>query len=130
MNAFNAKAIALILAIVLSPAVIAQDVDWAAIQIKTHHVAGIELAIEIAGPNTKIIPGHGQITDKAMLRAVRDMLVRIRDRIQSHINQGKSVKETVAAKPTAEYDERWGTGGFFTPDQFVEIIYQELASSG
>ena len=91
-------------------------------------IAGVETAIAIAGPKTRIIPGHGEITDKAMLIEVRDMLVQIRDAIQTLIAQGKTLEEVVAAKPTAQFDARWG-GGFFTPAHFVATVHGELAGN-
>ena len=35
---------------------------------------------------------------------------------------GKNIDEIVAAKPTADYDAKWG-GGFLKPDQWVQVIY-------
>ncbi len=91
-------------------------------------IAGTETAIDIAGPATRIIPGHGEITDKAQLIAVRDLLITIRNRVQALISQGKTLEQVVAAKPTAQFDARWG-GGFFSPDHFVAMVYRELAGS-
>ncbi len=88
-------------------------------------IAATEIAIEIAGPETKIIPGHGFLTDKSMLITVRDMLVDIRDRVQVLIDDGKSLEEVIAARPTAVYDERWDQGGMGI-ERFLGVIYAEL----
>ena len=75
--------------------------------------------------NTRIIPGHGVLTDKHGLIAYRDMLTRIRDGIQSQINAGKTLEEIKFSQPTQAFDSKWG-GGFIKPDIFVGIVYQSL----
>src|SRR5882724_5795156 len=59
-------------------------------------------------PKTIVIPGHGPIGGKAGLIEFRNMLVAVRQKIAGLKKQGKSLEETLAAKPTAEYDEKWG----------------------
>ena len=71
---------------------------------------------------TKIMPGHGPLTDIKGLTEYRDMLQTVVDRIQAMIDAGKSPQEIVAATPTAEFDAAWG-GGFIKPDQWVELLY-------
>ncbi len=88
---------------------------------------GLNATIELAGPNTKVIPGHGAVTDRAGLMAHRDMIVAIRDRVAPLVQQGKTQQEVVAAKLTADYDARV-PGGAATgnPDRFVGQVYAEL----
>ena len=89
----------------------------------------LDIILATAGPDTKIIPGHGFVTDKAMVRTFRDMVASIGDRVGALIADGRSLSEVLAAKVTADYDERWSypEGFFFTNDRFVEIIYNELS---
>ena len=75
--------------------------------------------------NTRIIPGHGMLTDKHGLIAYRDMLTKIRDRIQSQIRAGRTLEEIKLSRPTQDFDSEWG-GGFLKPDVFVGIVYQSL----
>ncbi len=67
---------------------------------------------------TIVIPGHGPIGNKSQLTEFRDMLVSVREKVADLKNQGKSLDEVVAAKPTANYDAKWGgfviDGNFFT----------------
>jgi glyoxylase-like metal-dependent hydrolase (beta-lactamase superfamily II) len=67
---------------------------------------------------TIVISGHGSIGNKSQLIEFRDMLVSVRDKVSSLKKQGKSLDEVVAAKPTADYDAKWGSfvvdGNFFT----------------
>jgi glyoxylase-like metal-dependent hydrolase (beta-lactamase superfamily II) len=67
---------------------------------------------------TIVIPGHGPVGNRPQLVEFRDMLVAIRENVSRLKKQGKSIKEVVAAKPTAAYDDKWGgyviNGAFFT----------------
>ena len=75
--------------------------------------------------NTKIIPGHGALANKADMQRFHDMLVKVRSNIQILITQGRTEDEVVAAKPTAEFDAAWGTG-FMNPENFTRFAYQSL----
>jgi glyoxylase-like metal-dependent hydrolase (beta-lactamase superfamily II) len=83
-----------------------------------------ELALSLADEETLIVPGVGAVARRADLAAYRDMLTTVRDRVVELIREGKSLEEVVAAKPTVEFDARWGS-----PDHmlFLPAIYAELA---
>jgi len=83
--------------------------------------------LAVADANTKIIPGHGPLGDRAALQTYRTMLATIRDRIRQAVAAGRTLEQVQAAKPTAEFDAVWGNGRI-TPAQFVEIIYTDLAA--
>ena len=74
--------------------------------------------LAIAGAGTLVIPGHGPVGNRADLIAFRDMLVAVRGKVAALKAQGKSLPETIAARPTAEFDAKWGQsiidGGLFT----------------
>jgi len=78
-----------------------------------------------AGPNTKIIPGHGPTVDRYAVIAHRDMILAIRDRVAELIRLGKSQDEVLAAKPTAEYDAKVPNSAE-TTQRFVTQLYAEL----
>ena len=71
---------------------------------------------------TIIIPGHGPVGDKAQLVAFRDMLVAVREQVASLKKEGKSLDETIAARPTAPYDEKWG-GFVIDGKTFATLVY-------
>jgi hypothetical protein len=74
-----------------------------------------------------IIPGHGRVTDEWEVAEYRDMLVIIRDRVQALIKSGATLQQALAARPTADYDPRFGaTTGTWTTDMFVEAVYTSL----
>jgi glyoxylase-like metal-dependent hydrolase (beta-lactamase superfamily II) len=78
-----------------------------------------------ADANTKIIPGHGALANKADMQRFHDMLVKVRGSIQSLIDQGRTEDQVVAAGPTAEFDAAWGQG-FMNAEQFTRFAYQSL----
>jgi cyclase len=88
-------------------------------------IAAAGQALRMAGPRAKIVPGHGALGDREALLKYRDMLVTVRDRVQKLKAAGRTAKEAVAAKPTADLDPAWGTG-FVQPDAFVTVVYNTL----
>ena len=89
---------------------------------------GLNRSIALAGPNTRIVPGHGPVTDRAALVAQRDLLVAIRDRVAPLVAQGRSVEEVIAARPTAEFDDRVPQGAQ-TSERFLRWLYADLKAS-
>ena len=85
-------------------------------------IRATEMNVTTATEKTIIIPGHGPVTDKSQLVVYRDMLAEIREKVASFKKQGKSLDETIAAKPTAAYDAKWGGGGM-TPALFTGLVY-------
>jgi glyoxylase-like metal-dependent hydrolase (beta-lactamase superfamily II) len=73
--------------------------------------------------STIVIPGHGPIGNKQQLAESLEMLTAIREKVADLKKQGKSIDETIAAKPTAAFDEKWGKG-FTTPEMFTLFAYQ------
>jgi glyoxylase-like metal-dependent hydrolase (beta-lactamase superfamily II) len=88
-------------------------------------LAAFEQTIRLAGPATKIIPGHGAITDRSGVAAQRDLVLKVRDKIRPLVKKGKSVEEVIAAKPTAEFDATVPSGAQ-TSEQFIRWLYAEI----
>jgi glyoxylase-like metal-dependent hydrolase (beta-lactamase superfamily II) len=86
----------------------------------------LNAAINASGGNTKVIPGHGPVMDRAGLIANRDMFMGVRDRVAQLIREGKTAEQTVAAKPTADYDARVPGATASTADRFVRQLYTDL----
>jgi glyoxylase-like metal-dependent hydrolase (beta-lactamase superfamily II) len=84
-----------------------------------------EKILDIVDENTKIIPGHGPLSNRKGVRNFRAMLVTLRDRIKSQISEGKTLEEVLASKPTADFDKEKAQA--VPPEMFVKIIYDELA---
>jgi cyclase len=79
---------------------------------------------------TMFIGGHGRVGDLADLTYYRDMCTMIRDRVQEMVKKGMTLSQVKAAKPSEDWDPRFGTDPTWTPDMFVEAIYKSLTSSG
>jgi len=71
---------------------------------------------------TLIVPGHGSAGKKAQLVEYDEMLRVMEERVSTLKKQGGSVEETIAAKPSASFDGKWGHG-LVQPDAFVELMY-------
>ena len=79
---------------------------------------------------TVVIPGHGRLYDEADVAEYRDMLTIIRDRAQNAIDEGDSLREFRALRPTLEYDGVFGaTTGPWTSEAFIEAVYESLSAA-
>ncbi|HIV70084.1 MAG TPA: MBL fold metallo-hydrolase [Candidatus Aquabacterium excrementipullorum] len=86
---------------------------------------GLGATIGLAGPNTRIVPGHGPITDRNGVIRQRDLLLAVRDKIAPLVAQGKTLDEVIAAKPTAEFDAQVPQAAQ-SAERFVRWLYAEL----
>jgi glyoxylase-like metal-dependent hydrolase (beta-lactamase superfamily II) len=87
-------------------------------------IKATEANLSAVTDGTIVIPGHGApVSNKAELSAYRDMLVAIRDNVARLKQQGRSLEETIAAKPTAAFDARWGQF-VITPALFTRLVYE------
>jgi glyoxylase-like metal-dependent hydrolase (beta-lactamase superfamily II) len=86
-------------------------------------IAAAEANLAASTDKTIIIPGHGNpVSNRAELRDFRDMLVAIRENVAKLKRQGRSLDETVEAKPTAAFDEKWGQF-VIDPAFFTRLVY-------
>jgi glyoxylase-like metal-dependent hydrolase (beta-lactamase superfamily II) len=88
-------------------------------------IASADKVLGIVNEQTKIIPGHGPLATPRDLKAFRDMLATLRDKVAALIREGKTLEETVAAAPTKDLDAVWGKG-FLKPEQVVQMVYLDL----
>jgi len=94
-----------------------------------NHILEITIPAEKQEGGTYVIPGHGRLCDEADVVEFRDMTTIIRDRIQDMVKTGMTLEQVKAAKPTRDYDPRYGAEtGFWTTDKFVEAVYKSLSS--
>ena len=87
-------------------------------------IGSAEIVLRATNGQTKIIPGHGPVTDRARLQAFHDMLVVVRDRMRKEIAAKHTIDQVLASKITAEYDAAWPSGR----ERFLRILHQELSS--
>ncbi len=94
-------------------------------------IAAMDLAIDLAGTGTKVIPGHGlEIVGRDELVEFRDMILDIQGQVLSMIREGKKLDEVMAARPTAAYDAKWTDDPGWGSEDFVPIVYYQLGGSG
>ena len=87
-------------------------------------IDGASLALKIADRSTRIVPGHGPVSDSITLAKYRDMLVTVRDRVQQLKASGRNLDEVTVAQPTADLDADWPA--FMRPAFFIGTVYATL----
>ncbi len=91
-------------------------------------LAGLNKIIELSGPATRILPGHGTIVDRSAVAAHRDIIIGVRDKIAPMVKKGMTVEQVTAAKPTSDYDAKVPGIGT-TGDRFIGQLYTELSGA-
>jgi cyclase len=91
-------------------------------------IKAAEQILAIADDKTRIIPGHGALSDRKGVENYLAMLKAVHKAVAQLIVAGNSVEEAVFAKPTAAFDPKWGNG-FLQPDVFVRIVYDSITRS-
>lgn len=84
-------------------------------------LASYEKLLEISNANTRFLPGHGVVSSQADLRDQYNMLVTIRTRMKTVIDQGMSLEQIMGIGLTEEYNDQWGD-----PAGFLPVVYNEL----
>jgi cyclase len=90
-------------------------------------IRAVKRILLLCDQNTKVMPGHGHLSNKAELEEYLKMLVAVRDRITREIKAGKPLDAVIASQPTRDLDPVWGKG-FMKPEQFVKIVYESLVN--
>jgi glyoxylase-like metal-dependent hydrolase (beta-lactamase superfamily II) len=91
-------------------------------------IEGLNKMLDIAVPKylqdggTYVIPGHGRVSDEADVLEFRDMIVIIRDRIADMVKRGMTLDQIKAAKPSLDYDGRYGD-----PAAFIDAVYRDVS---
>lgn len=84
-------------------------------------IEALDMLIERAGPDTKILPGHGVVSDETAVMEFRDMITEVVERVRPMVEKGMSYEQVAAAAPTADYDAKYGD-----PERFLRGVYSEL----
>lgn len=88
-------------------------------------IAGIEAALKRVNADTKIIPGHGMLSNRAQLENFLQMLKTSKVRVGKLKDAGNTLEEVVAAAPLKDLDATWGQG-FIKPELWLTIVYNTL----
>jgi glyoxylase-like metal-dependent hydrolase (beta-lactamase superfamily II) len=97
---------------------------------------GLNQLIDLAIPEfnemggTRVIPGHGRISNEIDLVEYRDAVTIIADRITQLILDGKTLDQVKAAGVSIDYDGLYGaTSGEWTTNMFIEAAYREIKAN-
>lgn len=77
--------------------------------------------IGVAGPNTKILPGHGTVSTREDVMGFRDMVLDVSSQVEQMLERNMSYEQVFAAAPSAAYNAQYGD-----PDRFLRALYTEL----
>lgn len=80
----------------------------------------LDLVIGMIDSSTKVIPGHGPMSNKAELVAYRAMIGEAVKRVEALKAQGMTLEQAIAAKPLADFNRG---EGFVKPEGFVAAIW-------
>lgn len=89
-------------------------------------IAALTKILEVTGPKTRYIPGHGELATREDIEAALAMHKGARAAVEALVKAGKTLEEAVAAKPLTPWTPRFGKGGFVNEDVYTTVIYQEL----
>lgn len=93
----------------------------------TGTIAAADTALGMVDSGTRIIPGHGAVSNDRELREWRDMLVRILESVQKSVASGKSLEQVKHERPTREWDDGFPKS-FVTSDHVVEEAYRAVTA--
>lgn len=100
-------------------------IDWWAGGSLEGTAAVVDLLLERIGPRTRIVPGHGPVVGREFLLAYRTMLETVGGRISRAIATGQTLEQVQAARPTAEFEPRFGSER--SGRNFVRVVYLGLS---
>jgi len=91
------------------------------------YINAVKKALSIINEDTKIIPGHGSISNKSEYLNFLTMLETLKNNVQNEIDEGKSENEIANnSEITKKYDDLNYSWGFITSEKIRRIIYQSL----
>jgi len=95
-------------------------------------IAALQAIIDMAGPNTKILPGHGEVSTRQDVVKFRDNTIEAQKRVSALIKQGMTLEQVIAANPVADLATKFITTApppdKATTDRFYNQFYTALKS--
>jgi glyoxylase-like metal-dependent hydrolase (beta-lactamase superfamily II) len=88
-----------------------------------NHILHLTVPAHLQEGGTRVIPGHGRLSDEAEVVEYRNMITIVRDRVQVLIKKGMTLEQVKAARPTFDYDTQYGSA-----DAFVEAVFKSLSN--
>ena len=91
-------------------------------------IAGVDKMLALADERTRIIPGHGRLTDRAGLVSYRKLLADTSAQMREHVKSGKSLEQLLVEKPFAEFDATYAWD-FITAERYIRILYRDVTGA-
>jgi glyoxylase-like metal-dependent hydrolase (beta-lactamase superfamily II) len=88
-----------------------------------NHIIQLAVPERLQDGGTRVIPGHGRICNEADVVEYRNMVTIVRDRIKALIDKDMTLDQIKAARPTRDYDPRYGDAA-----RFIESVHTSLMS--
>lgn len=86
-------------------------------------IAAADRVYAMTNDQTRIVPGHGQVTDRARLKQWRDAVAAVRDGVAREVKAGRTIEQVLALKLGAPYEKEWPAGH----ERFVRTVFEELS---
>ncbi len=86
-------------------------------------ISAADQVFAMTNAQTRIVPGHGQVTDRNRLKAWRDAVFTVRERVVRELRAGKTIEQVLALKLSAEYESEWKGGH----ERFIRAVFEEAA---
>jgi len=91
-------------------------------------LAGQKKILSMIDDDTRVIPGHGDLANKADLQIAIEMLTDARARVKALVDAGKSADEIVAVNPLAGYHDVWNWA-FITTERMTRTLVRDLTQA-
>lgn len=88
-------------------------------------ITGIEKIISIIDNETKIIPGHGLLSNLGELQDYLIMLKDIRQQVHTMVNNGATLNEIIKSDITSKYDNLY-SDSFINSGDFLGFVYKDV----
>jgi glyoxylase-like metal-dependent hydrolase (beta-lactamase superfamily II) len=89
-------------------------------------IAGADYILAHSDAATKVVPGHGPVTDRAGVMEFRTMLVTARDRIAKAKAGGMTADQVMNANLLADLDVKWKPNASPVQAQFPRRVYESV----
>jgi glyoxylase-like metal-dependent hydrolase (beta-lactamase superfamily II) len=90
-------------------------------------MAALERGLEIAGPETTVIAGHGPLSTEADIQASLDMVRETSSRVRALVAEGADREAVAEAAPLADYEEDWAWR-FITTERMLDALYNDAVA--
>ncbi|PCJ48490.1 MAG: NADPH-quinone reductase [Gammaproteobacteria bacterium] len=89
------------------------------------YIAAQQQVLALINDKTKIIPGHGPLTNKTDLQTANAMIIDSRNLIAALMKSGKTEDQIVELNPLAKYHDDWNWS-FITTERMTRQVYKSL----